>query len=74
MSALVGLETGWGTGVDVVQRYVIVFFLSVSVYEGSVILQSGFLKGLTFSRCILPYASHLLLPFLVVAGFLLPCR
>ena len=69
--AWVELEAGWGTGVRVVQRYVMVFFLSAGVDEG-VILPSGFLKDVTFRERVLAYVSHLLLPSLVVAGFLLP--
>jgi len=64
-------EAGWATGVRVVERYVIVFFLSAGVDEG-VILPSGFLKDVTFRERVLAYVSHLLLPPLVVAGFLLP--
>jgi len=60
-----------GTGVRVVQRYVMVFFLSAGVDEG-VILPSGFLKDVTFRERVLAYVSHLLLPPLVVAGFHLP--
>ena len=48
-----------------------VFFLSAGVDEG-VILPSGFLKVVTFRERVLAYVSHLVLPSLVVAGFLLP--
>jgi len=48
-----------------------VFFLSAGVDEG-VILPSGFLKDVTFRERVLAYVSHLVLPSLVVAGFLLP--
>ena len=47
----------------------ILFFLSAGVDEG-IILPSGFLKDVTFRERVLEYVSHLLLPSLVDAGFL----
>ena len=67
--AWIELEAGRGTGVGVVQRYVIVLFVNVGVDEGCTLL-SGFFKDAIFSGCILACVSHLLLPSFVVAGFL----